>query len=137
MICSEDGKETLEIWQSIGRSSEYLEAVKQDIVYPDDVLEGLTETDSEEGIFASAKTYACGDSEAVKEAYYEALLESGFIELQQYPEGFAVYKIEDPSEYTVDEEEEMFYLVICAENAPEGITVTATLVDENWDPVQE
>ena len=83
------------------------------------------------------KTYACGDSEAVKEAYHEALLESGFIELQQYPEGFAVYKIEDPSEYTVDEEEEMFYLVICAENAPEGITVTATLVDENWDPVQE
>ena len=83
------------------------------------------------------KTYACDDSEAVKEAYYEALLESGFIELQQYPEGFAVYKIEDPSEYTVDEEEEMFYLVICAENAPEGITVTATLVDENWDPVQE
>ena len=137
MICSEDGKETLEIWQSIGRSSEYLEAVKQDVVYPDDVLEGLAETDSEEGRFASAKTYACGDSEAVKEAYYEALLESGFIELQQYPEGFAVYKIEDPSEYTVDEEEEMFYLVICAENAPEGITVTATLVDENWDPVQE
>ena len=137
MICSEDGKETLEIWQSIGRSSEYLEAVKQDIVYPDDVLEGLAETDSEESIFASAKTYACGDSEAVKEAYHEALLESGFIELQQYPEGFAVYKIEDPSEYTVDEEEEMFYLVICAENAPEGITVTATLVDENWDPVQE
>ena len=114
-----------------------LEAVKQDIVYPDDVLEGLTETDSEEGRFASVKTYACGDSEAVKEAYHEALLESGFIELQQYPEGFAVYKIEDPSEYTVDEEEEMFYLVICAENAPEGITVTATLVDENWDPVQE
>ena len=137
MICSEDGKETMEIWQSIGRSSEYLKAVKQDIVYPDDVLEGLTETDSEEGRFASAKTYACGDSEAVKEAYHEALLESGFIELQQYPEGFAVYKIEDPSEYTVDEEEEMFYLVICAENAPEGITVTATLVDENWDPVQE
>lgn len=137
MICSEDGKETLEIWQSIGRSSEYLEAVKQDIVYPDDVLEGLAETDSEEGIFASAKTYACGESEAVKEAYYEALLESGFIELQQYPEGFSVYKIEDPSEYAVDEEEEMFYLVICAENAPEGITVTATLVDENWDPVQE
>lgn len=137
MICSEDGKETLEIWQSIGRSSEYLEAVKQDIVYPDDVLEDLTETDSEEGRFASVKTYACRDSEAVKEAYHEALLESGFIELQQHPEGFAVYKIEDPSEYTVDEEEEMFYLVICAENAPEGITVTATLVDENWDPVQE
>ena len=52
-----------------------------------------TETDSEEGRFASVKTYACGDSEAVKEAYHEALLESGFIELQQYPEGFAVYKI--------------------------------------------
>lgn len=137
MICSEDGKETLEIWQSIGRSSEYLEAVKQDIVYPDDVLEGLTETDSEEGRFASVKTYACGDSEAVKEAYHEALLESGFIELQQYPEGFAVYKIEDPSEYAVDSEEGMFYLVIRAENASEGITVTATLVDENWDPVQE
>ena len=27
--------------------------------------------------------------------------------------------------------------MICAENAPEGITVTATLVDEHWDPVQE
>ena len=53
-------------------------------------------------------------------------------------EGFSVFKIEDPSEYIADEEEdEMFYLVICAENAPEGITVTATLVDENWDPVQE
>ena len=46
MICSEDGKETLEIWQSIGRSSEYLKAVKQDIVYPDDVLEDLTECSS-------------------------------------------------------------------------------------------
>lgn len=137
MIHSEDGKETLEIWQSVGRSSEYLEAVKQDIVYPDDVLEGLTETDSEEGRFASAKTYSCGDSEVVKEAYHEALLERGFLEMQQYPEGFSVYKIEDPSEYILDEEEEMFYLVICAENAPEGITVTATLVDENWEPVQE
>ena len=137
MIHSEDGKETLEIWQSIGRSSEYLETVKQDIVYPDDVLEGLTETDSEEGRFASAKTYACDDSEAVKEAYHEALSERGFLEMQQYPEGFSVFKIEDPSEYIADEEEEMFYLVICAENAPEGITVTATLVDENWDPVQE
>lgn len=51
--------------------------------------------------------------------------------LQQYPEGFSVFKIEDPAEYIADEEEEMFYLVICAENAPEGITVTATLVDEN------
>ena len=48
-----------------------------------------------------------------------------------------MYKIEDPSEYIVDEEEEMFYLVIRAENASEGIAVTATLVDENWDPVQE
>lgn len=56
MIHSEDGKETLAIWQSLGRSSEYLEAV------------------------------------------------------QQYPEGFSVFKIEDPSEYTVD---------------------------ENWEPVQE
>lgn len=137
MICSEDGKETMEIWQSIGRSSEYLKAVKQDIVYPDDVLDGLTETDSEEGRFASAKTYTCGDSEVVKEAYHEALLERGFLEMQQYPEGFSVYKIEDPSEYIVDEEEEMFYLVIRAENASEGIAVTATLVDENWDPVQE
>lgn len=137
MICSEDGKETMKIWQSIGRSSEYLKAVKQDIVYPDDVLDGLTETDSEEGRFASAKTYTCGDSEVVKEAYHEALLERGFLEMQQYPEGFSVYKIEDPSEYIVDEEEEMFYLVIRAENASEGIAVTATLVDENWDPVQE
>ncbi len=99
MIHSEDGKETLAIWQSLGRSSEYLEAIQQDIVYPDDVLEGLTETDSEEG--------------------------------------FSVFKIEDPSVYMTDEEEEMFYLVIRVENASEGITVTATLVDENWEPVQE
>ncbi len=137
MVHSEDGKETLAIWQSLGRSSDYLEAVQQDIVYPDDVLEGLTETDSEEGRFASAKTYACDDSEAVKEAYHEALLERGFLEMQQYPEGFSVFKVEDPAAYMTDEEEEMFYLVIRAENAPEGITVTATLVDENWDPVQE
>ena len=137
MIHSEDGKETLAIWQSLGRSSEYLEAVQQDIIYPDDVLEGFTETDSEEGRFASTKTYACEDSEAAKEAYKEVLLERGFLEMQQYPEGFSVFKIEDPSEYTVDEEEEMFYLVIRVENASEGITVTATLVDENWEPVQE
>ncbi len=137
MVHSKDGKETLAIWQSLGRSSDYLEAVQQDIVYPDDVLEGLTETDSEEGRFASSKTYACGDSEAVKEAYHEALLERGFQEMQQYPEGFSVFKVEDPTAYMTDEEEEMFYLVIRAENAPEGITVTATLVDENWDPVQE
>ena len=46
---------------------------------------------------------------------------------------------EDPSEYAWDLEieNEMFYLVIRAEDAPEGIVVTATLVDENWDPVQE
>ena len=100
-------------------------------------MEGLTETDSEEGRFASVKTYACRDIEAVKEAYHEALSERGFLEMQQYPESFSVFKIEDPSEYIADEEEEMFYLVICAENAPEGITVTATLVNENWDPVQE
>ena len=136
MIHSEDGKNALEIWQSLGRSSEYLEAVRQDIIYPDDVLEGITETDSEEGRFTSKKVYVCGDSEAAKEAYKEALLERGFLEMQQYPEGFSVFKIEDPSEYIVDEEEEMFYLVIRVENASEGITVSATLVDENWDPVQ-
>ena len=55
----------------------------------------------------------------------------------QYPEGFSVFLPEDPSEYAVDSEEGMFYLVIRAENASEGIAVTATLVDENWDPVQE
>ena len=137
MIYSEDGKETLAIWQSIGRSSEYLEAVQQDIIYPDNVSEGFTETDSEEGRFASRKTYACEDSEAAKEAYKEALLERGFLEMQQYPEGFSVFKIEDPSEYMTDEEQEMFYLVIRVENASEGITVTVTLVDENWEPVQE
>lgn len=137
MIHSEDGKETLAIWQSLGRSSEYLEAIQQDIVYPDDVLEGLTETDSEEGRFASTKVYACENSEVVKEAYKAALLKRGFLEMQQYPEGFSVFKIEDPSVYMTDEEEEMFYLVIRVENASEGITVTATLVDENWEPVQE
>ena len=64
-------------------------------------------------------------------------LEKGFLEMQQYPEGFSVFLPEDPSEYAVDSEEGMFYLVIRAENASEGIAVTATLVDENWDPVQE
>lgn len=136
MIHSEDGKDALEIWQSLGRSSEYLEAVRQDIIYPNDVLEGFTETDSEEGRFASRKVYTCADREAAGEAYKKVLLERGFIEMQQYPEGFSVFKIEDPSEYIVDEEEEMFYLVIRVENASEGITVSATLVDENWDPVQ-
>ena len=28
----------------------------------------------------------------------------------------------------------LFFVAISVENAPEGITVTATLVDENWDP---
>lgn len=137
MAHSEEGRDALEIWQSIGRSSEYLEAVQQDIIYPDGVLEGITETDSEEGRFASRKVYTCGDSEMAKAAYKKVLLESGFLEMQQYPEGFSVFKAEDPSEYTIDEEEEMFYLVIRAENTPEGLTVTATLVDENWEPVQE
>lgn len=137
MAHSEEGRDALEIWQSIGRSSEYLEAVQQDIIYPDGVLEGITETDSEEGRFASRKVYTCEDSETAKAAYKKVLLESGFLEMQQYPEGFSVFKAEDPSEYTVDEEEEMFYLVIRGENTPEGLTVTATLVDENWEPVQE
>lgn len=57
--------------------------------------------------------------------------------MQQYPEGFSVFHLEDPSEYIVDPEEGMFYLVIRAENAPEGITVTVTLADDNWEPVQE
>lgn len=81
--------------------------------------------------------YSCGDRDAVKEDYKTALLEKGFLEMQQYPEGFSVFLPENPSEYAADSEEGMFYLVIRAENASEGITVTATLVDENWDPVQE
>ncbi len=139
MAHSEDGKDTFEILQSVRTSTEYLKAVQQDIVYPDAVLEGCTETDGEEGTFAARKVYACEDREAVKEAYKAALLERGFLEMQQYPEGFSVFKTEDPSEYADDLEieDEMFYLVIRAENAPEGIVVTATLVDENWDPVQE
>ena len=83
------------------------------------------------------KVYSCGDRDAVKEAYNTARLEKGFLEMQQYPEGFSVFLPENPSEYAADSEEGMFYLVIRAENASEGITVTATLVDENWDPVQE
>ncbi len=50
------------------------------------------------------------DREVAREAYKEVFLERGFLEMQQYPEGFSVFKIEDPSEYTVD---------------------------ENWEPVQE
>ena len=137
MARSDNGKETLGIWKDIFGATEYLQVVQQDIVYPDAVLEGCTETDSEEGTFAARKRYACEDREVVKEAYKEALLERGFLEMQQYPEGFSVFKIEDPSEYTTGEEEGMFFLVIRAENAAEGITVTATLVDENWEQVQE
>ena len=137
MVHSEDGKDTFEILQSVRMSTEYLKAVQQDIIYPDAVISDCTETDSEEGTFASIKVYSCGDRDAVKEAYKTALLEKGFLEMQQYPEGFSVFLPEDPSEYAVDSEEGMFYLVIRAENASEGIAVTATLVDENWDPVQE
>ena len=137
MAHSEEGKETLDLWRDIRMSAEYLKAVQQDIVCPDAVTAGCTETDSEEGTFAVRKVYACEDREAVKEAYREALLEREFLALQQYPEGFSVYKTEDPSEYTGDSEEGMFFLVIRVENASEGITFTATLVDENWEPVQE
>lgn len=137
MAHSEDGKDTFEILQSVRMSTEYLKAVQQDIIYPDAVISDCTETDSEDGTFASIKVYSCGDRDAVKEAYKTALLEKGFLEMQQYPEGFSVFLPEDPSEYAVDSEEGMFYLVIRAENASEGIAVTATLVDENWDPVQE
>ncbi len=137
MAHSEEGKETLDLWRDIRMSTEYLKAVQKDIVYPDAVTEGCTETDSEEGTFAVRKVYACEDREAVKEAYREALLQRGFLAMQQYPEGFSVFKIEDPSGYTGDSEEGVFFLVIRVENAPEGITFTATLVDENWEPVQE
>lgn len=137
MAHSEDGKETLDLWRDIRMSTEYLKAVQQDIVYPDAVTEECTETDSEEGTFAVRKVYACEDREAVKEACREALSARGFLALQQYPDGFSVYKTEDPSEYTVDSEEGVFFLVIRVENAPEGITFTATLVDENWETVQE
>lgn len=137
MAHSEEGKETLDLWRDIRMSTEYLKAVQKDIVYPDAVTEGCTETDSEEGTFAVRKVYACEDREAVKEAYREALLERGFLAMQQYPEGFSVFKTEDPSGYTGDSEEGVFFLVIRVENAPEGITFTATLVDENWEPVQE
>lgn len=137
MAHSEEGKETLDLWRDIRMSTEYLKAVQKDIVYPDAVTEGCTETDSEEGTFAVRKVYACEDREAAKEAYREALLQRGFLAMQQYPEGFSVFKIEDPSGYTGDSEEGVFFLVIRVENAPEGITFTATLVDENWEPVQE
>lgn len=137
MAHSEEGKETFEILQSVRMSAEYLKEVQKDIVYPDAVTSGCTETDSKEGTFIARKVYACEDREAVKEAYKAALLERGFLEMQQYPEGFSVFQPEDPSEYTTDSEEGMFYLVIRTENAPEGITVTVNLVDENWEPVQE
>ena len=134
---SDNGKETLAIWKDIFGATEYLQEVQKDIIYPDAVASDCTETDSEEGTFTARKVYACEDREAVREAYKAALLEKGFLEMQQYPEGFSVFHMEDPAEYTVDSEEGMFYLVIRAENAPEGITVTVTLVDENWEPVQE
>lgn len=134
---SDNGKETLGIWKDIFGATEYLQEVQKDIIYPDAVALDCTETDSEEGTFTTRKVYVCEDREAVKEAYKAALLEKGFLEMQQYPEGFSVFHLEDPSEYTVDPEEGMFYLVIRAENAPEGITVTVTLTDDNWEPVQE
>lgn len=137
MAHSQDGKATFEILQSVRMSTEYLKAVKHDIIYPDAVTSDCTETDSEEGTFAARKVYACEDSDVVKEIYKAALLEKGFWELQQYPEGFSVFLPEDPSEYGVDSEGERFYLVIRAEDASEGIVVTATLMDENFDPVQE
>ena len=133
MAHSEDGKDTFEILQSARRSEEYLEEVQQDIIYPDAVISGCTETDKEEGIFVTRKVYACEDRDAVKEAYKAELLEKGFLEMQQYPEGFSVFLPEDPSEYArnLEIEDERFYLVIRTENAPEGIVVTATLGDEN------
>lgn len=50
-------------------STEYLKAVQQDIIYPDAVISDCTETDSEDGTFASIKVYSCGDRDAVKEDY--------------------------------------------------------------------
>lgn len=91
MAHSEDGKDTFEILQSVRMSTEYLKAVQQDIIYPDAVISDCTETDSEDGTFTSIKVYSCGDRDAVKEAYKTALLEKGFLEMQQYPEGFSVF----------------------------------------------
>lgn len=60
MAHSEDGKDTFEILQSVRMSTEYLKAVQQDIIYPDAVISDCTETDSEEGTFASIKVYPVG-----------------------------------------------------------------------------
>ena len=131
---SESGKETREIWQSISSGTEYLQTLYAGIIYPDDNIDTCEETDSVENEFSINKTYTCEDKEAVKEAYYSTLLEKGYYPMQTYPTGFSVYKIERPDE---EDEESMLFVVIRTEEASEGLTVTVTLMDENWEPLQE
>lgn len=90
MAHSEDGKDTFEILQSVRMSTEYLKAVQQDIIYPDAVISDCTETDSEDGTFTSIKVYSCGDRDAVKKPT-NCTAGKGFLEMQQYPEGFSVF----------------------------------------------
>lgn len=96
------------------------------------MISDCTETDSEDGTYFNRCT-PVGTGMRRKPPQAALWKSSGDAAIA---ERFSVFLPEDPSEYAVDSEEGMFYLVICAENAPEGITVTATLMDENWNPVQ-
>ena len=133
-VHSEDGKETLEIWQQILTADDYLNSVYDDMIYPDDVDTSCRKiSDGEDNRFSRIEEFACTDREAVKRAYQEALLEKGFLEMQWYPTGFSVYKIEQFEEETGDPE---LLLEVRTEDTEAGLRVTVTFLDEDWEPLQ-
>lgn len=62
------------------------------------------------------------------------LLKKGFRERQDYPGGFSVHQWEG---FTYEEEKGLLFLVIRAEEVPEGLAVTVSVLDENGEALQQ
>lgn len=130
---SEDGKELTGTIREMHAASRILHSLYADLIYPDEIFTGCEVVERVEKDYYSYRVYSCENKERLQQ-YKEALLEKGFRERQDYPGGFSVHQWEF---FTYEEEEDLLFLVVHAEEVPEGLAVTVSVLDENGEPLQQ
>ncbi len=130
---SEDGKELTGTIREMNAANRIIHSLYADLIYPDEVFTGGEVVECVEKDYYSYRVYSCENKERLQQ-YKEALLEKGFRERQDYPGGFSVHKWEF---FTYEEEEGLLFLVVHAEEVPEGLAVTVSVLDGNGESLQQ
>ena len=130
---SEDGKELTGTIRQMNAASRIIHSLYANLIYPDEVATGCEVLERVDKDYYSYRVYSCENKEMLQQ-YKEALLEKGFRERQDYPGGFSVHQWEF---FSYEEEEGLLFLVVRAEEVPEGLAVTVSVLDENGEPLQQ